>query len=60
VTERSIVAQARTEAAALRRSIRAHERALATERRQLAALDRLLDAAAGKPRAVVRPIRTTA
>lgn len=60
LTERSVIAEARAEASALRKSIRAHEKALTRERRQLAGLDRLLDAAAGKPRAVVRAIRTTA
>jgi hypothetical protein len=60
LTARSVVADAKAEARALRKSIAAHERALTRERRQLAALDRLLDAAAGKPRAVVRAIRTTA
>ncbi len=59
-TASEVIRQAKTEAARLRRSIRAHERALATERKQLAALSRLLDAAADKRPAVVRQIRTTA
>jgi hypothetical protein len=60
LTTRSIVALAKREAAELRRSIAAHERALRRERERLSQITRLLDAAAESPRAVVRPIRTTA
>ena len=51
---------AKAEARALRVTIREHERALKKARTELAKLDRLLDAAEARPRAVVRPIRTTA
>lgn len=60
LTARGVIASAKVEARRLRASIRSHERAVAAERKQLAALTRLLDAADARPRAVVRPIRTTA
>lgn len=60
LTARDILHEAKREAKSLRASIRANERALAADRKRLAAITRLLDAAEARPRAVVRPIRTTA
>ncbi len=60
LTACDILREARAEAKALRSRIRTNERAVAADRKRLAAITRLLDAAEARPRAVVRPIRTTA
>ena len=56
----NVIRMAKDRARFLRRSITALERSLKADRRELEQLTRLLDAAEARPRAVVRPIRTTA
>lgn len=58
VTARSTIASAKREAKALRSHVKALKKALTSAETELEKLNRLLDAADSRPRAVVRPIRT--